>query len=157
MYEDAVSEPPQQPDTWWGKNRAPKLVHKIRCSLIPRLFRNANIYRAESLVSFLRKHDVIKIGPKQKGNVLRVVQPTMLQRSVCMIFDARQLDTCSKLPATFALFPVLSRGYAHTQLSSFYLLSTFGAFHVTKNTRLSTPAQLQCSRSQGWEPGNEAR
>ena len=42
-----------------------------------------------SLVSFLRKHDVIKIGPKQKGNVLRVVQPTMLQRSVCMLFNAR--------------------------------------------------------------------
>ena len=62
----------------------------------------------------------------------------------------------SKLPATFALFPVLSRGYAHAQLSSFYLLSTFGAFHVTKNTRLSTPAQLQCSRSGAWEPGNEA-
>ena len=47
------------------------------------------MYRTESLVSFLRKHDVIKIGPKQKGNVLRVVQLTMLQRSVCMILDAR--------------------------------------------------------------------
>ena len=58
-------------------------------SLIPRLPWNANMYRGESLVSFLCKHDVIKIGPKQKGNVLRVVQPTMLQRSVCMIFDAR--------------------------------------------------------------------
>ena len=45
--------------------------------------------REESLVSFLRKHGVIEIGPKQKGNVLRVVQPTMLQRSVCIIFDAR--------------------------------------------------------------------
>ena len=31
--------------------------------------RNANMYRAESLVSFVRKHDVIKIGQKQKGNV----------------------------------------------------------------------------------------
>ena len=47
------------------------------------------MYRGESLVSFLCKHDVIKIGLKQKGNVLRVIQPTMLQRSVCMIFDAR--------------------------------------------------------------------
>ena len=47
------------------------------------------MYRVESLVSFLRKHDIIKIGQKEKGNVLRVVQPTMLQRSVCMIFDAR--------------------------------------------------------------------
>ena len=27
------------------------------------------MYGAESLVSFPRKHDVIKIGPKQKGNV----------------------------------------------------------------------------------------
>ena len=38
---------------------------------------------------FVRKHDVIKIVQKQKGNVLRVVQPTMLQSLVCMIFDAR--------------------------------------------------------------------
>ena len=27
------------------------------------------MYRVESLVSFVRKHDVIKIGQKQKGNV----------------------------------------------------------------------------------------
>jgi len=47
------------------------------------------MYRVESLVSFLHKHDIIKIGPKLKGNVLRVVQPTMLQHSVCMIFDAQ--------------------------------------------------------------------
>ena len=40
-----------------------------RVSLNPRLSWNANIYRTESLVSFVRKHDVIKIGPKQKGNV----------------------------------------------------------------------------------------
>jgi len=58
------------------------------CSLVPRLSWNTNMYCAESLVSFLRKHDVIKIGPKQK-DVLRVVQPTMLQRSVCMLFNAR--------------------------------------------------------------------
>ena len=114
------------------------------------------MHRAESLVSFLCKHDVIKIGQKQKGNVLHVVQPTTLQHSVCMLFNTLQLDTCSKLPATFAFFPVLSRGYAHAQLTPLYLLSTFGAFHVTKNTRLSTPAQLQCSHSGAWEPGNEA-
>ena len=58
-------------------------------SLVPRLSRNANMYHAESLVSFLHKHDVIKIGPKQKGNVLHVVQPTVLQHSVCMLFNAR--------------------------------------------------------------------
>ena len=61
-----------------------------------------------------------------------------------------------KFPATFALFSVVRLRYAHAQLSSLYLLSTFGAFHMTKNTRLSTPAQLQCSRSGAWEPGNEA-
>jgi len=58
-------------------------------SLVPRLSWNANMYRGESLVSLLRKHDIIKIGLKQKGNVLCVVQPTMLQHLVCMIFDAR--------------------------------------------------------------------
>ena len=35
-------------------------------------------------------------------------------------------------------------------------MSTFGAAHVRKNTRLSTPAQLQCSHSGVWEPGNKA-
>ena len=50
----------------------------------------------------------------------------------------------------------MSRGYAHTQLRWFYLVSTSGAFHVRKNTRLSTPAQLHCSHSGAWEPGNEA-
>ena len=58
-------------------------------SLVPRLSWNANMYCGESLVSSLRKHDVSKIGPKQKGNILRVVQPTMLQCSVCMLFNAR--------------------------------------------------------------------
>ena len=61
----------------------------VRIDSVPRLSRNVNMYRMESLVSFLCKHDVIKIGLKQKGNVLRVIQPTMLQRSVCMIFDAQ--------------------------------------------------------------------
>ena len=124
------------------------------CSLVPRLSRNANIYRGESLVSFLRKHDVIKIGPKQKGNVFACCSTNCAST---LSMDARQLDTCSKLFATFALFPFLSRRYAHAQLSSFYPLSTFQAAHMTKNTRLSTPAQLQCSHSRAWEPGNEAR
>ena len=35
----------------------------ISLSLVPRLSWNANIYCAESLVSFVRKHDVSKIGP----------------------------------------------------------------------------------------------
>ena len=48
----------------------------IKPSLVPRLSWNPNMYHRESLVSFLRKHDVIKIGLKQKGNILHVVQPT---------------------------------------------------------------------------------
>ena len=64
---------------------------------------------------------------------------------------------CSKLPLRYLRsFPVLSRVYAHAQLSSLYPLSTFTAFHVRKNTRLSMPAQLQCLRSGAWEPGSEA-
>ena len=39
---------------------------------------------------------------------------------------------CCKLPATFALFSVLSHGYAHAQLSSFYPLSTFDGGHMRK-------------------------
>ena len=35
------------------------------------------MYCRESLVSFLRKHDIIEMVLKQKGNVLCVVQPTM--------------------------------------------------------------------------------
>ena len=46
-------------------------------SLVPMLSWDANMHRAESLVSFLCKHDVIKIGPEHKGNILCVVQPTM--------------------------------------------------------------------------------
>ena len=46
---------------------------------------------------------------------------------------------------------------AHTQLRPLYPLSTFNAFMWQKNnTRLSTPAQLQCLHSGAWEPGNEA-
>ena len=36
-------------------------------SLVPRLSWNPNIYRGESLVSFLHKHDVIKIGLNRKA------------------------------------------------------------------------------------------
>ena len=54
-------------------------------SLISRLSQNTNMYHRESLVFFLCKHDVIKIGLKQKGNVLRVVQPTM--HSMLNVYD----------------------------------------------------------------------
>ena len=36
-------------------------------SLVPRLSWNANIYRTESLVSFVCKHDIIKIGQNRKA------------------------------------------------------------------------------------------
>ena len=58
------------------------------------------------------------------------------------------------LPWLFFLFWVFR--YAHAQLRSFYSLSTFDAFRVTKYTRLSVPAQLQCLHSWAWEPGNRA-
>ena len=57
----------------------------IWSSLVPRLSWNANMYRRESLVFFLRKHDVIEIELKQKGNILHVVQPTM--RSTLGVYD----------------------------------------------------------------------
>ena len=76
-----------------------------------------------------------------KINVLHVVQPTM--RSTLSMYIL-----ASKLPTTFAVFPVLSRGYAHAQLlRSLYTLSAFNVAHVRKYTRLSMPAQLQCSHS----------
>ena len=50
-----------------------------------------------------------------------------------------------------------SFGYAHVQSRSFYPLSTFDGAHVRKDIRLSPPARLQCSRSEAWEPGNEAK
>ena len=40
-----------------------------------------------------------------------------------------------------------------------YMCTAFllhAVFHVTKNTRLFMPAQLQCSHSRAWGPGNEA-
>ena len=61
----------------------------IRISLVPRLPQNTNVYHGESLVSFLRKHDVIKIGPEQKGNILYIVQPTM--SSTLCVYDIRPL------------------------------------------------------------------
>ena len=50
-----------------------------KCSLIPRLPCSGTqmCICEESLVSFLCEHDVIKVGPEQKGNILRGVQPTM--------------------------------------------------------------------------------
>ena len=71
------------------------------------------MYRGESLVSFLQRHDIIKIGLKQKGNVLCVVQPTVCSKLDVYDIQPLKLDTCNKLATIFALFPVLSLGYAH--------------------------------------------
>ena len=54
-------------------------------SFVPGVSQNANMYRWESLVSFPRKHDVIEMVLKQKGNILCVVQPTM--RSTLGVYD----------------------------------------------------------------------
>ena len=63
---------------------------------------------------------------------------------------------CSKLPATFTPFPVLSLWVCprtiKVSLPPLYLQQ----FSHGKNTRLSPPAQLQCLYSGVWEPGNEA-
>ena len=67
------------------------LVEMMSHRLIPRLPWNVNMYRGESLVSFLCKHDVIQIGLKQKGNILCVVQLTM--RSALGVYDIRPLDS----------------------------------------------------------------
>ena len=65
--------------------------HYSAFGLVPRLSQNANCTCVESLVSFLRKHDVIEIGLKQKGNVLHVVQQTM--RSTLGVYDIQPLIT----------------------------------------------------------------
>ena len=53
---------------------------------------------------------------------------------MCMIFTPQQLDTCSKLHTTLALFPVLSLWVCHAQLNP---LSTLDTFYVT--TRFQVP------------------
>ena len=71
----------------------------------------------KSLVFF--SHDVIKIGPEileQKGNILRIVQPTMHSTFSVYNFalDSEIIHTercsyvCNKLLTTFAHFHVLS-------------------------------------------------
>ena len=68
------------------------------------------------------------------------------------MYDIRRpiLDTCSTFPATFALFPVLSHGYAHAQLSSFF---PFVAAHVRKITALLYRSAFQSSNLIGWVSG----
>ena len=109
------------------------------------------MYAGRAWYLFSRDHDVIKIGPEfleQKGNVLCVVHPTM--HSTLRVSNVVSFP----LPLLFSLFWVFE--YAHTQLRSFYPLSTLDAAHRRKNIRLSPTAQLQCSRSgagEAWERG----
>ena len=59
--------------------------------------------------------------------------------------------------ANMYLFPVLSCGYTHTQLSSLYPLSTFTTSHVRKKYQaLHACTTSQCSHSWVWEPGNKS-
>ena len=94
-------------------------------------------------------------GPEQKGYVLRIVQPPM--RSTLGVYDIRPLihATSYMLPMLF-LCSESSGTPMHARLRSLYPLSTFDAAHMRKNTRLSTPAQLQCLCSEVGEPGNKA-
>ena len=46
---------------------------------------------------------------EQKGNIICIIQPIL--RSMLSVYDIHSpiaIDKCSKLPNTFALFPVLS-------------------------------------------------
>ena len=107
----------------------------------------------ESLVSLLHECDVIEIGPEEKSTCCSTNYAFNTQ---CIWYSTPDSQICVvsfPLPSLFFLFWIFK--YAHTQLRSLYPLSTFDAAHV-RNTRLSTPAQLQCSCSREWEPGNEA-
>ena len=76
------------------------------CSLVPGTW-NVHAWRAWYLFSC--DHDAIKIGLEY----FRTERQHFVCYSTNFAFNARcvwysPLDTCSKLPATFALFPVLS-------------------------------------------------
>ena len=72
------------------------MYEMVPVSLIPMFSRNANSTHVESLVSFLCKHDIIKIGLNRKVTFC-VFNQLCVQHLVCMIFNPRQLDTGSKL------------------------------------------------------------
>ena len=66
------------------RQELPTVGSHLPCSQTPP--EHEYVYAGEP-VSFLYKHDIIKIGLKQKGNVLHVVQPTM--RSMLGVYDIR--------------------------------------------------------------------
>ena len=74
-------------DQEWDSRKAAHSLRNGNDKATGKLSWNANMYRAESLVSFLRKDDVITIGPKQKGNILYVVQQT--KSSTLGVYDIR--------------------------------------------------------------------
>ena len=97
------------------------------------------MYRWESLVSFLRKHDVIKIGLKQKGNVLRIVQSIHV---VSWLLSS--LFSCSESwvhphSIKVSLPPLYLRRFSREK--------KYQALHACTTSIL---------RSGAWEPGNEA-
>ena len=107
---------------------------------------------------YTRGDESMMYRPEQKGYVLRIVQPTM--RSTLSVYDIRPLIARYMLqvtcyPCSF-LCSESSGTPMHARLRSLYPLSTFDAAHMRKNTRLSTPAQLQCLCSEVGEPGNKA-
>ena len=97
-------------------------------SLIPRLpcSGTGRCIHGDSLVSFLTwpwcNQNRTRVFRTERQRFACLFDQLCIQQSVCMIFNPQQLDTCtctcSKLPATFAFFPVLSRGYAHAQWRS---------------------------------------
>ena len=74
------------------------MLSLVRVASFPGSPGNANMYHTESLVSFLRKHDVIKIGPKQKGNILRV---TLVRRLNITLVPRHTITLVPRLTATF--------------------------------------------------------
>ena len=116
--------------------------HLWYCSIVPRLLPNVNMCTWG--------------GPGQR--FFCVVQSTM--HSMLSVYNIHPLITrdLQSVACYLHSFPVLSlRVRPRTIKVSLYPLSTFTAFHVTKTTRLSMPAHLQCSHSGAWEPGNEVR
>ena len=68
----------------WG------VVEHCVVSLVPRLPGTRNVHAWRAWYLFSHDHDVIEIGPEfleQKGNVLRVIQPTL--RSMLGVYDIR--------------------------------------------------------------------
>ena len=70
---------------WWFLSWL--LPKQVGSSLVTRLPRNTNMYRGESLVYFLRKHDVTKIGLNRKATLCALFNQLCIQCSVCVIFN----------------------------------------------------------------------